>query len=155
MVNVLFVCLGNICRSPMAEGVFRQMVKDAGLEDAIRVDSAGTASYHVGEQAHHGTLRTLNKHNIQYDGRSRQLSKHDFHTFDYILAMDQSNLRAIRSRMPADSQAHVAMLLDYATNTRVRDVPDPYYNGRFDEVYSLVKSGGQGLLETIRQTHKL
>lgn len=155
MVKVLFVCLGNICRSPMAEGVFRQMVKETGLADKIQVDSAGTDDYHVGEQAHHGTRSVLKKHNIQYDGLARQLSRNDFYQFDYILAMDRSNLRNIRNMMPLDSNASVALLLDYVPNVSTRDVPDPYYDGRFDEVYDLVKAGSEGLLLAIRHSQQL
>lgn len=153
MVNVLFVCLGNICRSPMAEGVFQQLVYEAGLSDKIHVDSAGTSSYHIGETAHSGTLRTLKKHNIDYKGLARQLTQEDFHRFNYILAMDTSNLRSIRSIMPADNTAHIALLLDYAQHTSIRDVPDPYYTGEFDKVYDLVDNACRHLLAMIRQTH--
>ncbi len=153
MVNVLFVCLGNICRSPMAEAVFRQKVKEAGLADKIKIDSAGTASYHVGEPAHSGTLRTLQKHGIPHNGLSRQLNRNDFYEYDYILAMDRSNLRGIRAQMPDDSEATIAMFLDYADGVRTRDVPDPYYNGRFDDVYNLVTKGSEGLLAVIRENH--
>lgn len=155
MVNVLFVCLGNICRSPMAEGVFRQLVTEAGLSDKINIDSAGTSDYHVGETAHHGTLRTLKKHNIDYSGHARQLTRADFQNYDYILAMDTSNLRSIRSVIPAESNAKVALLLDYAQRTSIRDVPDPYYTGEFDKVYDLVEDACQHLLLSIRQTHSL
>lgn len=155
MVNVLFVCLGNICRSPMAEGVFRQMVADAGLSDHIQIDSAGTSGYHVGETAHSGTLRTLKKHSIDYDGRARQLNVADFQEYDYILAMDTSNLRSIRSMMPADTTAKIALLLDYAQHTSIRDVPDPYYTGEFDKVYDLLEDACRNFLVALRQTHNL
>ncbi|PJF44915.1 MAG: low molecular weight phosphotyrosine protein phosphatase [Phototrophicales bacterium] len=155
MVKVLFVCLGNICRSPMAEAVFRQMVKEAGLEHAIMVDSAGTSRYHIGEPAHSGTLRTLQKHNIKYDGRARQLQTKDFKEFDYILAMDYSNLEDIEARMPSDSKAKVKLFLDYAPQLTTREVPDPYYNGRFEDVYELVKAASAGLLQAIREEHGL
>ncbi len=139
----------------MAEGIFRQIVKEANLSHVIRVDSAGTSAYHVGERTHSGTLRVLKKHNIPYDGRSRQFTRGDFHKFDYILAMDNSNLRSIRSQMPSDTTARIALLLDYADGLPVRDVPDPYYGGRFDEVFEMVKAGVEGLLAEIRQTHGL
>lgn len=155
MINVLFVCLGNICRSPMAEGVFRQMVKEAGLEHAIAVDSAGTARYHIGETAHSGTLRTLRQHNIPYDGRARQLSTKDFTEFNYILAMDYSNLDDIEAKIPRGSTATIKLFLDYAPNLPTREVPDPYYDGRFEEVYELVKAAGEGLLKAIRSEHNL
>ena len=155
MIKVLFVCLGNICRSPMAEGVFQNMVNQEGLGDQIMVDSAGTASYHEGESAHGGTLRTLKKHNINYDGRSRPITRRDFDTFDYILAMDSSNLSHLLSRKPDDSQAIIEKFLDYAENVSETDVPDPYYNNKFDHVYDLILAGSTGLLEAIRTDHNL
>lgn len=155
MIRVLFVCLGNICRSPMAEGVFRQMVEDAGLSHAIEVDSAGTSSYHIGETAHRGTLKTLHQHNIAYNGRARQLITADFSLFDYVLAMDYSNLENIDTKLPVDTKAKVGLFLDYAPQLATREVPDPYYNGRFEEVYDLVKAASEGLLQEIRSENNL
>ena len=155
MVRVLFVCLGNICRSPMADGVFQEMVKQAGLSDKIIVDSAGTSSYHEGQMAHGGTRKVLKKNDIPYDGRSRGLAKSDFANFDYILAMDESNLQDIQSRKPADSQATIRLFLDYAEGVDVREVPDPYYTGGFDYVFGLVNAGCEGLLQAIRTEHNL
>ena len=155
MVNVLFVCLGNICRSPMADGVFQDMVEKAGLSNKIKIDSAGTAAYHIGETAHRGTLKTLQKHGINYNGRARQLQFQDFEKYDYILAMDEDNLASIRAKMPPNSQAIVRLFLDYADGVKTREVPDPYYNGRFDEVYDLVQAGSTGLLDSIRKAHNL
>ncbi len=155
MVRVLFVCLGNICRSPMADGVFQQMVKDAGLADQILVDSAGTSGYHEGQMAHGGTRKILKKHDIPYNGRSRPLVKSDFSNFDYILAMDDSNLADIEGRTPPDSKAVIKLFLDYATDAEVREVPDPYYTGGFEYVFGLVKNGCTGLLKAIREEHNL
>lgn len=155
MVNVLFVCLGNICRSPMAEGVFQHLVNEAGLSDQIQVDSAGTSGYHVGERAHSGTRNVLKKHNIPYDGRSRQLARNDFDEFDYVLAMDSSNLADIRAMKPDDSQTVVRLFLEYAGGVGETDVPDPYYTGQFDYVYELVEAGARGLLDAIRKEHNL
>lgn len=139
----------------MAEGVFRQIVKDAGLEKQIHIDSAGTSSYHIGESAHRGTLQTLKKHQIPYDGRARQLAKEDFAKYDYILAMDRSNFSTIRARIPENSAAKVALLLDYAEGIAEKEVPDPYYDGRFEEVYQLVSNGARNLLAAIREEHGL
>jgi len=157
MIRVLFVCLGNICRSPMADAVFQQKVKTAGLEDKIEVDSAGTAGYHEGESAHHGTLRVLREHNIDYVGRSRKLKKTDLTEFDYILAMDASNLRNIKA-LDIATDSEVEMFLSYANEAgtvNTREVPDPYYNNKFQEVYDLVDRGTDALLGKIRSDHNI
>ncbi len=161
MINVLFVCLGNICRSPMAEAVFAEMVKGAGLADKIRIDSAGTGSWHVGERAHSGTLRVLREHNIDYQGRARQFTPQDFTRFDYILTMDKENLRDVMRMMPTGPEmdsVEVELFLSYANvveTLSVDEVPDPYYNRKFDQVYELVKKGAAALLAHIRSTHDL
>jgi protein-tyrosine phosphatase len=155
-VRVLFVCLGNICRSPMAEAIFQRMVEDAKLSDKIQVDSVGTSSYHEGELAHPGTRRVLSRHNIEYSGRARQVQPGDVvaETIPtYIIAMDHDNLADLRRRF--GELPHAYRLLDFATNTPVRDVPDPYYSNNFDYVYRLVEDGCQGLLERIRQDQHL
>ncbi len=155
-VRVLFVCMGNICRSPMAEGVFQHMVNQAGLADKIHVDSAGTHSYHIGEEADDRTLAVLHKHNIPYDGRARHLSKNDAETFDYIVVMDNQNMGdALRL---LGNSPKVRLFLSYANEqglTNERVVDDPYYNGRFDATYALVTKGAQALLAHIRATHSL
>lgn len=155
MIRVLFVCLGNICRSPMAEGVFQYKVNEAGLGEKILIDSAGTAGYHEGEQAHSGTRKMLQQNGIDYRGRARTLTRNDFHNFDYILAMDADNLADIQSRRPEDSKAVIKLFLDYAPEQPVREVPDPYYNGRFQEVYNLVTAASDGLLVELCKTHNL
>ncbi|MFQ5399042.1 MAG: low molecular weight protein-tyrosine-phosphatase [Anaerolineae bacterium] len=153
-IQVLFVCLGNICRSPMAEAVFREMVKEAGLSAAISVDSAGTGSWHVGERAHRGTRKVLAKHDISYDGRARQVRHEDITAVNsYIIAMDQSNLLELQHRFGRHPRMH--LLLDFATHTNIHDVPDPYYSGNFEIVYELVQDGCRGLLATIRQQQGL
>lgn len=153
-VRVLFVCLGNICRSPMAEAVFQKLVDDAGLTDAIEVDSAGTSRYHVGERAHPGTRRVLAHHGIQYDGRARQIDSDDVnHSAVYVIAMDQENVADLRERFGDGPRIH--RLLEFATHTEVRDVPDPYYSDNFEYVYRLVEDGCRGLLATIRADEKL
>jgi protein-tyrosine phosphatase len=155
-VRVLFVCLGNICRSPMAEAIFQRMVDEAGLSDAISVDSAGTSAYHEGELAHPGTRRVLSHHGIQYDGRARQVQLSDIaadSSTTYVIAMDHDNLADLQARFGTLQHAH--RLLDFASHTHVRDVPDPYYSNNFDHVYRLVEDGCRGLLGQIRQEQKL
>lgn len=154
-VRVLFVCLGNICRSPMAEAVFQHLVNEAGLSDQITVDSAGTAGYHVGERAHRGTRNVLSKHNIPYDGRSRQVVRDDFANFDYILAMDNSNLANLERMAPKDSNVVIKRFLDFAEDVSETQVPDPYYDGRFEYVYQLVLKAAEGLLAHIRDAEGL
>lgn len=149
-VNVLFVCLGNICRSPMAEAVFQQMVDQAGLAHQIQVDSVGTGDWHVGDPAHPGTRQILQRHGIPYNGRSRQITAADVaNPESYIIGMDMSNLNNVQ--MFFGTHPNMYRLLDFAQETAVRDVPDPYYHDNFDYVYQLVNDGCRGLLQTIRQ----
>ncbi len=154
-VRILFVCLGNICRSPMAEAVFSHLVKEAGLSDRILVDSAGTSDWHVGERAHPGTRGILAQHNIRYDGRARQITDADLRDFDYILAMDRHNLADLRVLANGTTDAEIRLFMDYANGVRERDVPDPYLTGRFEEVYRLVRAAAEGLLAHIRERHGL
>jgi protein-tyrosine phosphatase len=153
MIHVNFICLGNICRSPMAEAVFRKLVTDAGLAGKIAVDSAGTGSWHVGEPAHQGTRRILSRHGIDYSGRARQVVKTDMAPDHYIIAMDESNMDELRRRF--GDHPRLFRMLDFAGDVAERDVPDPYYSGNFDYVYRLVEAGCRGLLDHIRQEQGL
>jgi protein-tyrosine phosphatase len=156
MVKVLFVCLGNICRSPMAEAVFRHLVKQEGLEGKITVDSAGTGSWHIGKPPHHGTQTVLMKKQIDFDGiKARQVTKEDLRQFDYIIAMDSDNLANLRRLAGSHSTAVIARLLDFVPEHDLEDVPDPYFTGNFDEVYELIEKGCRNLLETIKKEHSL
>jgi protein-tyrosine phosphatase len=154
MINVLFVCLGNICRSPMAEGVFRDLLKKEYLSNKINVDSAATSSWHIGSPPHKGTLATLKKYNISADGLvGRQLTKEDFETFDYIIGMDESNINNIFDITGSPQHPKIIRLLDLTDH--YKDVPDPYYTGDFEETYQLVSEGCQALLEKIRTEQDL
>ncbi len=154
IITVLFVCLGNICRSPMAEGIFQQMVNEAGLSDKIVADSVGTGSWHVGDQAHPGTRAILQEKGIPYNGRSRQIALSDLKTPNsYIIGMDQNNLNDVQRTFGKHPQHH--RLLDFAANTKESNVPDPYYTDNFEIVYQLVADGCHGLLNHIRKQENI
>ncbi|NDJ61299.1 MAG: low molecular weight phosphotyrosine protein phosphatase [Chloroflexi bacterium] len=157
MIKVLFVCTGNICRSPMAEGIFRAMVAKAGLSDQISVDSAGTTPYHIGDPAHSGTLAVLKRNDIRYTGRARQIERDDLDTFDYVLAMDRRHW-SFMQRYGSGSTAEIQMFLSYANavgTVSETDVSDPFYDGQFDRAYSVIYRGCAALFEHIREAHNL
>lgn len=155
-IRVMFVCLGNICRSPMAEAVFAQQVAAAGLQDRIAVASSGTGNWHTGERPHPGTQAVLQRNQIplRSDKVAQQLQREDLTHYDYLVAMDGENLHAIR-QMASAPLPRLHRLLDFSTQTKTRDVPDPYYTGGFDHVYELVRDGAAGLLAHIREEHGL
>ncbi|GAA5786565.1 low molecular weight protein-tyrosine-phosphatase [Chitiniphilus shinanonensis] len=151
--SVLFVCTGNICRSPTADGVMRHLVRDAGLADRVEVDSAGTHDYHVGEAPDRRAQAHASKRG--YDLRSlraREVTSADFARFDLILAMDEGHLALLRRRCPEPYQNRLKLFLDFATHFNEREVPDPYYGGPqgFEHVLDLVEDGCEGLLTHIR-----
>ncbi|WP_322497148.1 low molecular weight protein-tyrosine-phosphatase [Chloroflexus sp.] len=150
-IRVLFVCMGNICRSPMAEAIFRHLVEQAGLSDRFEIDSASTGGWHVGEPPHPGTQRVLARHNISTAGmRARQVRSADIDQFDYILVMDRENLADL-GRFHPRARERAKLLLSFAPELEVDEVPDPYYNGRFDEVYQLIEIACRNLLAYIRE----
>ncbi|TNF32843.1 MAG: low molecular weight phosphotyrosine protein phosphatase [Gammaproteobacteria bacterium] len=157
MVKVLFVCMGNICRSPTAEGVFRSLVHNAGLQQHIHIDSAGTHAYHIGEPPDKRAQAAARNRNIDLSSqRARKVRIEDFDEFDYILAMDRDNFTELQA-LTTHHNGKLKLFLEFAENTSTREVPDPYYGGPqgFEHVLDLVEAASRGLLNTIRQQHKL
>ena len=159
MVRVCFVCLGNICRSPTAEGIMRHIVREAGLGDHIEIDSAGTGGWHVGERPDRRARSTAKRRGINLTSTARQFRPDDFERFDYIVAMDRDNLSTLRELAvgPKDA-AKLSLLRAHDRHAPAEaDVPDPYYGGPrgFDEVFDICESACAGLLERIRRDHAL
>jgi protein-tyrosine phosphatase len=151
---VLFVCLGNICRSPTAEGVLRHLAAQAAPHLKIEIDSAGTADYHIGAPPDLRSRRAAMRRGIDISGlRARQVTEDDFVRFDLILAMDRENLRELEAMKPVNSRASLKLFLEYAPDLNLRDVPDPYYRdaGAFEEVLDLTTAASRGLLASLEE----
>jgi protein-tyrosine phosphatase len=155
-VSVLFVCMGNICRSPTAEAVFLHCVQQAGLVKHIHIDSAGTHDYHIGDMPDARTQRAALRRGYDMSRlRGRQVAAGDFMRFDYVLAMDEANLAILKRLRPRDAQSHLGLFLEFAEHHDEREVPDPYYGGSdgFERVLDMVEEAAGGLLKHIRQHH--
>ncbi len=155
-IRVLFVCLGNICRSPTAEVVFRHQVEQAGLAEQILIDSAGTHDYHIGDAPDARTQRAAKLRGYDMSRlRGRQVEAGDFHRFDYVLAMDEANLDLLKRLRPRDAQSHLGLFLEFAERHADKEVPDPYYGGAdgFERVLDMVEDAAAGLLRQIRAKH--
>ncbi|MBM3571853.1 MAG: low molecular weight phosphotyrosine protein phosphatase [Alphaproteobacteria bacterium] len=154
----MFVCTGNICRSPTAEGVFRRLVTDASLFQAIDIDSAGTHDYHRGEPPDPRARRIAAAHGYDHESlRARPVVASDFSRFTHILGMDRSHVRILERRKPAGASAQIRLFLDGAPHHDNPDVPDPYYGGDqdFADVLKLIEVGSRALLARLRQEHGL
>ena len=155
-ISVLFVCMGNICRSPTAEAVFRHYVEHAGLSEHILIDSAGTHDYHIGDPPDMRTQRAAQLRGYDMSLlRGRQVDEGDFRRFDYVLAMDHANLAILQRLAPPDSATQAQLFLGYARHHAEREVPDPYFGGAdgFERVLDMVEDAAQGLFEEIRQQY--
>lgn len=153
-VTVLFVCMGNICRSPTAQGVFEYLVEEARLSDRIDVDSAGTHAYHIGERPDKRAAQAAAGRGIDLNRqRARRVETADFGRFDYVLAMDSSNLDDLITICPQQHQDKIQLFLDFAEDLSHREVPDPYYGGNhgFERVLDLIEMGARALLEDVQR----
>lgn len=151
--SVLFVCLGNICRSPLAEGVFAHLVDEAGLIDRFEIDSAGTGAWHIGERPDARALMVASQHGVELGSRARQLTEDDVNHFDWVIAMDRENLRNItRMADAAGSDAQIRLLREFDTVDDGDEVPDPYYGGAsgFETVYEMVHRSCRELLHRLK-----
>lgn len=148
MIKILFICHGNICRSPMAEFVLKDMVKKKGITDQFIIDSCATSREEIGNGVHYGTKRKLEEVGISVgEHRARQLTKKDYETFDYLLAMEQTNIRNMIRLLGSDPQQKMHCLLDYSEHPR--DIADPWYTGNFDVTYQDIVEGCEAFLDKV------
>jgi protein-tyrosine phosphatase len=154
-IKVLMVCMGNICRSPLAHGVFERMVREEGLSHLIEVDSSGTHSWHIGKRPDPRSQEVAMRHGLDLNyQQARKVTADDIDTFDYILAMDRDNLEILQGLAQSkEALAKISLFLDFADEIELTEVPDPYYGGPqgFDHVYELVEAAARGLLQSINQ----
>jgi len=150
--RILFVCMGNICRSPTAEGVFRKLVQERAPHIQVEIDSAGTHAYHVGEPPDRRAIAAAERRGIDLSGlRARMVDEGDFESFDLLVAMDQLNREVLLDRSPDEYRDRIRLMLEFAPSTDIDDVPDPYYGGPvgFEHVLDLVEEASKGLLDEL------
>jgi len=153
-IGILFVCMGNICRSPTAQGVFQRLIEQTGLVHTIQIDSAGTHAYHIGNPPDPRAQAVALRRGIDISTqRARRVARSDFEKFDYILAMDQDNLSALRAMCPPEHVYKLRLFLEFAPELKIGNVPDPYYGGAtgFEQVLDLVEIASEGLLRQLRK----
>lgn len=149
MITILFVCLGNICRSPMAEAIFRDLVQRDGLESKFHIDSAGIREWHVGKPPHEGTRQVLAKRGISFEGLyGRQVTSDDLANFDWIIVMDKKNLASIE-QIAGEKISNVHLLTDFISGSSEEEVPDPYHTGEFEKTFELIEDGCKGFLQVL------
>lgn len=156
VVRVLFVCLGNICRSPTAQGLMEKVLEEEGLAPMVEVDSAGTHAFHVGEPPDPRAQEAAARRGVDLTGqRARRITAVDFVRFDYILAMDRENLAALEAACPPEHASKLRLLMEFAPDLGFEEVPDPYYGGPagFDQVLDLLEAAVRGLVEHLRRLH--
>jgi protein-tyrosine phosphatase len=155
MINILFVCLGNICRSTMAEGILKQMLLESGLNNSINCDSAGTAAYHIGENPDHRTIETLIRHGANLTHKGRQFNVNDIDSFDYIFAMDMNNYDDMikLAQSYKKDHSHIAMIRNFDPVKGSKEVPDPYWSqlDGFEEVYQILHRSNTEFLKFLRE----
>ena len=157
-ISVLFVCMGNICRSPSAQGVFERLVEQHKLADLIEIDSAGTHAYHIGERPDERASAAALQRGVDLSSQqARRVSPDDFDRFDYVLAMDRDNYEILAASCPLKLRSRLRLFLEFAPDLLTREVPDPYYGGPsgFERVLDLIEEASEGLLADIRQQHDL
>jgi len=157
-ISVLFVCMGNICRSPTAQGVFERLVEQHKLADVIEIDSAGTHAYHIGDRPDERASAAALQRGIDLSSQqARRVSPDDFDRFDYVLAMDRDNYEILAASCPSELRSRLRLFLEFAPDLLTREVPDPYYGGPsgFERVLDLIEEASEGLLADIRQQHGL